>query len=122
MRHPFVRLMLISAMAVVGVIINVDYWQTEQFSAIKQVSVPTMRMSMLYIGLHFVKRVLFPEIKWWNWLSYIGLVSIILPVFFANSSNENIYHWMVDIGTLFFLIPIVFELNDWRLTLKKDKK
>lgn len=122
MRHPFVRLMLISAMAVVGVIINVDYWQTEQFSAIKQVSVPTMRMSMLYIGLHFVKRVLFPEIKWWNWLSYIGLVSIILPVLLANSSNENIYHWMVDIGTLFFLIPIVFELNDWRLTLKKDKK
>ncbi|MDC1402847.1 hypothetical protein N8328_00405 [Crocinitomicaceae bacterium] len=122
MRHPFVRLMLISAMAVVGVIINVDYWQTEQFSAIKQVSVPTMRMSMLYIGLHFVKRVLFSEIKWWNWLSYIGLVSIILPVLFANSSNENIYHWMVDIGTLFFLIPIVFELNDWRLTLKKDKK
>ncbi len=122
MRHPFVRLMLIVAMAIVGGIINVDYWQTEQFSAIKQVSVPTMRLSIMYIGLHFVKRVLFPKLNWWNWLYYIGLVSIILPVLFANSSNENMYHWTIDIGTLFFLIPIVFELNDWRLALKKDKK
>ncbi len=122
MRHPFVGLILVISMLVVGAIINIDYWQTDQFSSIKQVSVPVMRMAMLYIALHFVKRLLFPDVKWWNWLYYIALVSIMLPVFFANSSNEKFYHWTVDLGTLFFLIPPILELNDWRLKIKNRKR
>ncbi len=122
MRHSIVGFILVVSMLIVGTLISIEYWQTEQFSSIKQVSVPIMQLALLYIALHFIKRLLFPDVKWWNWLYYIALVSIMLPVFFANSSNENIYHWMIDLGTLFFVFPPLLELNDWRIKWKNRKR
>tara|TARA_R110000737_G_C14624685_1_gene494434 strand:+ start:4528 stop:4857 length:330 start_codon:yes stop_codon:yes gene_type:complete len=100
-------------MLTIGLILCLEYWQTEQFSAIKQVSVPIMILVIIYITFHFFKRLLFKNIKWWDWLYYIAMVSIALPVFFANSINENFYHWILDIGSTFFIIPVLIDSYDW---------
>jgi hypothetical protein len=109
MQKRFLRFILNVVMLIIGVIINAHYWQTEQFSDIKQVGVPLMGMVMTYIGLHFLKRVLFIVIHWWDWLYYLALMSIALPVLLADSITENIFHWMIDLGTTFFVIPIVID-------------
>lgn len=100
-------------MLIVGIIICLEYWQTEQFSAIKQVSVTIMVLVIVYIALHFFKRLIFKNIHWWDWLYYIALICIALPVYFANSLNENFYHWILDAGSTFFLIPIIIDTYDW---------
>ncbi|MFA7274043.1 MAG: hypothetical protein WC044_09245 [Crocinitomicaceae bacterium] len=109
MQKRFLRLIINVVMLIIGLIINVHYWQTEQFSDIKQVSVPMMGMVMSYIALHFLKRVLFIVIHWWDWLYYLSLMSIALPVLLADSITENIFHWLIDLGTTFFVIPIVID-------------
>lgn len=109
MQKRFLRLILNVVMLIIGLIINVHYWQTEQFSDIKQVSAPMMGLVMSYIGLHFLKRVLFIVIHWWDWLYYLALMSIALPVLLADSITENIFHWLIDLGTTFFVIPILMD-------------
>lgn len=116
-----IRLFFVLAMMVVGLIITIGYWQTEQFSAIKQVSVFTMSLVMIYIGLHFIKRLLFKEVMWWDWLYYLALVSIMAPVLFADSTNENLYHWMIDLGSTFFIVPLLFDLKEWAKPAQKEE-
>jgi hypothetical protein len=56
---------------------------------------------------------IYKTINWWDWLYYIALVSIALPVLFANSLNENFYHWILDLGCTFFIIPVLVDMYDW---------
>jgi cell division protein FtsW (lipid II flippase) len=99
-----------------------EYWQTEQFSAIKQVAVPVMILVIVYIAFHFFKRLIFKDINWWDWLYYLALISIALPVLFANSINENFYHWILDIGSSFFIIPVLIDTYKWWINRKKTNE
>ncbi|MBU2019430.1 MAG: hypothetical protein KJ941_07285, partial [Bacteroidetes bacterium] len=89
------------------------YWKTEQFSAIKQISLYLMVLVMSYIVLHFIKRLIFKSTNRLDWLYYIGLTLILCSGKFASSSNENFFHWALDIGSLFFIIPVLYDLNGW---------
>jgi formate hydrogenlyase subunit 3/multisubunit Na+/H+ antiporter MnhD subunit len=113
MNRRTVRMIFNIAMLILGLILGLNYWQTEQFSAIKQVSVSIMVLVIIYIALHFFKRLIYKTINWWDWLYYIALVSIALPVLFANSLNENFYHWILDLGCTFFIIPVLVDMYDW---------
>jgi hypothetical protein len=106
-------------MAVLGLMITREYWQTEQFSAIKQFTFYSMILVFLYILLHMGKRLFWSRLRWWDYLYYIALLSLIAPVLWANSANEQFFHWLVDIGTLFFVIPIVLDLSVWGVKFKK---
>ncbi|MFT7343601.1 MAG: formate hydrogenlyase subunit 3/multisubunit Na+/H+ antiporter MnhD subunit [Lentimonas sp.] len=116
---PYLKVFFVLAMAVVGGLIISHYWSSEQFSAIKQVPVALMVTILIYIGLHFFKRLIFRELIWWDWLYYIALFSIVLPVLFANSQNENLFHWLVDLGTMFFIIPLAFDVKQMIKSRKK---
>jgi ABC-type iron transport system FetAB permease component len=107
------RVVILIIMLVVGILITTFYWNTEQFSAIKQVSVYLMVLIMSYIVLHFIKRLIFNEVNWWDWLYYLGLIGILCSGMFANSSNENFFHWSLDIGSVFFIIPVILDIREW---------
>lgn len=103
------RFVILGLMLVIGLLISMYYWGTEQFSSIKQVSIYSLVLIMSYIILHFVKKLLYTDTDWYDHLYYIGLSTIVLPVFFANSDNESTYHLLLDIGVCFFLIPVLIE-------------
>ncbi len=116
------RLIFNAVMLFLGVTISMKYWQTEQFSAIKQVSVRIMILIIIYIGLHFFKRLIYKKINWWDWLYYIALISVAMPVLFANSLNENLYHWVIDVGCIFFILPLLIDTYSWWKARKTDEK
>ena len=107
----YLKIFFFLSMTLAGVYILSHYWSTEQFSAIKQVPVNMMVAILIYIACHFFKRLLCRELGWWDWIYYLALISIVLPVLFADSTNENFFHWLIDIGTLFFLLPLIFDLK-----------
>ena len=108
-----VKAVMLVIMLVVGLLINAFYWNSEQFSAIKQVSVYLMVLIMVYIAMHFAKRLIFKEVMWWDWLYYLGLLSILASGTFANSENENFFHWLLDIMSITFILPVLFDLKEW---------
>lgn len=109
-------------MVALGLTISTSYWQTEQFSAIKQVSVNIMVLVIIYIALHFFKRLIYKTINWWDWLYYIALISIAMPVLFANSLNENLYHWVVDLGCVFLILPVLIDTYSiWKNRKKTEE-
>ncbi len=107
------------AMVVIGCLIIREYWLTEQFSAIKQFSFYIVALTFTYIILHMAKRLLWSRWRWWDYLYYFALFSMIAPVLWANSNNEVQYHWLVDIGTCFLVIPALLDIYIWFLKLKK---
>jgi len=66
-------------------------------------------LSFVYVLLQILKRYLFKRKNWWDWLYYIGLVSIVLPTFFVNETNTDFYHLLTDYGTFFLIIPILLD-------------
>ena len=66
-------------------------------------------LALVYIGLHLIKRILLKIQNWWDWTYYIGLVSVVLPVLFANESNQTFYGILTDYGTLFLMLPVLLD-------------
>lgn len=115
------RVIIILVMFIVSIFIVTYYWGTDQFSAIKQVSKYSMILIITYIGLHFIKRLIFKTVQWWDWLYYIGLLSIMSAVLMANSNNENFFHWLVDVSLLTFIIPLVFDVVNFVYSRKAEQ-
>lgn len=108
-------------MLVVGCFIVAQYWQTDQFTAIKQYTITSMWLVFFYIALHMLKRFLWKRMRWWDYLYYGGLITIIMPVLWANSANEFVFHLLVDIGACLFVIPVLADLYVWWLQFKKHQ-
>lgn len=106
-------------MLYLGVSIVSIYWKTEQFSSIKQFSNAVVTYVFFYIILHMLKRFLWKRMRWWDYLYYLALISLIAPVLWANSANEQFFHWLTDIGGLLFILPILLDLYIWWLKFKK---
>ncbi|MCT4559737.1 MAG: hypothetical protein N4A41_00015 [Crocinitomicaceae bacterium] len=103
------RFVLLLFMLIIGVLISLHYWSTAQFSSIKQVPIYSLVLIMSYIILHFIKKLLFNDAEWYDNLYYIALISIVLPVFFANSNNARTFHLILDLGVCFFMLPVLIE-------------
>lgn len=112
------RFVLLGLMLIIGGWISLYYWNTDQFSSITQVSIFSMSLIMSYIVLHFVKKLLYNDTEWYDNLYYIALLSIVLPVFLADSNNAPTFHILLDIGVCFFIIPVLIEA--W--LIRKPKK
>lgn len=118
-KNRYVRLVYLLAMLVLGAFIINDYWTTDQFTAIKQFSFYGMSLVFAYILLHMGKRLLWKRLRVWDYLYYIALISLISPVLWGTSKYEVLFHWIVDVGVCFFVIPIVIDLYFWTIKFKK---
>ena len=121
-KNRYLRLVYLITMMVIGIFIIKDYWTTNQFSAIKQFTFYGMSLVFVYILLHMGKRLLWKRLRAWDYLYYIALCSLIAPVLWADSGSESFFHWLVDIGVVFFVLPIIFDLFIWGLKFKNSNK
>lgn len=102
-----ISLMVISI--VLGGLIIGYYWSVESFLSMTKVPMIVMIFALAYILLQIARRYLAPEKKWWEWFYYIALTAMILPIFFCTAENQSIFNLVTDIGTLFFVIPVIFD-------------
>jgi hypothetical protein len=109
--------LFIVALLVLGGCIVFYYWSVDTLEAIKFVPVYIMVLCLVYVLLQILKRYLFKSHKWWDWLYYIGLLSVMIPGYMVTSENLSTFAMMSDYGTLFLLIPALFDGID--LTQKK---
>lgn len=105
---------LILALAIVvkmvlAVLISWYFWNAATLVEIKQLPVYILVYAVVYIGLQMLTRRLSNVHNWWDWVYYIGLLSIMIPVMLANSENEKMYHAITDIGIICLILPVLVD-------------
>ena len=79
--------------------------------AIQTVPFYLMFIAIAYIIVQILKRYLTKSQNWWDWMYYIGLTSMMLPIFFVTTENLEIFNAITDYGSFFFVIPVGFDLK-----------
>lgn len=100
-------LLLVSLL--LGALVLFYYWKAEVLVDIKFVPINIMILVLVYIATQFLKRVLTKIQNWWDWLYYISLVTIALPVFIGSEQNVNWLLPMTQFGVLFLIVPVLIE-------------
>ena len=100
--------MLLGMMVCAGIVINY-YWQNSSLEALKEIPMYVMIFTLVYILIQILKRSIYKEQRWYDWLYYIGLIAIMLPTVMVSESNLSFFNIITDTCTLFLIIPIVLE-------------
>lgn len=93
----------------IGSLVVYYYWSASSYLEVRYVPVRIMILLVVYILCHLLKRTLSKEQLWYDWLYYIGLVSVAIPVFIASPKNSAILLPAVQIGVMFLVIPLLIE-------------
>jgi hypothetical protein len=109
-------ILLLIGMVVCASIIIGYYWIAKVLTDIYIVPIFILAISLVYIGLQLIKRIVLKVQNWWDWTYYIGLIAIVSPVLLANESNQIYFHLLTDYATFFLLFPVIM---DARKILKK---
>ncbi len=92
------------------------FWKSDDLNSIQQIPIYILALTAIYIGLQLLTRKLSQVQNWWDWVYYFGLLSIMLPNLFATNSNQHIYHFISDYGTICLIIPAM--IDGWNLIMK----
>lgn len=92
------------------------FWKSNDLIQLQQIPISVLAMAAIYIGLQLLTRKLSQVQNWWDWVYYFGLLSIMLPNLLATNSNQHIYHFMSDYGTICLIIPTM--IDGWNLIVK----
>jgi hypothetical protein len=110
MKTPkFVFALLILAKLFLAATIVLYFWNVNTLVEITKLPLYVLILTVLYIGFQMVTRRFSKKQNWWDWIYYIGLAAIILPVVMAKPENEKIVHLLTDFGILFLLLPVLID-------------
>ena len=99
----------IIAKLVLAVLIAWYFWNATTLIEIKQLPVYILIYAVVYIGLQMVTRKLSKVTNWWDWVYYIGLLSIMIPVLLASTENEVMFHAITDYGIICLILPVLVD-------------
>ncbi len=94
------------------------YWMHADVRSMRELPVHVMTSLMLYLLVQVFRRRFFQDAHTTDNLYYIGLLTVILPVFLVSDSNRIFFNWLTDIGSLFLVMPIL--VRTIRLIRKSD--
>lgn len=105
----FILAFAIIAKLVLSVLICMYFWNATELIQIKEIPIYLLVLAIAYIGLQMTTRKLATVHNWWDWVYYMGLVSIMVPVSFATSEHEKMYHIITDVGTICLILPVLAD-------------
>jgi hypothetical protein len=108
-QQKLLRALFAIALFTIGLLICNYYWSNESLDAIRRLPMYIMFYALGYVILQIIRRILFKENDWWDWLYYIGLAVMMIPTFFASESNLSVLNFLADFGTIFLVIPVFFD-------------
>ena len=103
--------LLIGLFALGSLIINY-YWTNNTLSSIVFVPMYVVVMTFFYIILQIAKRYFISNKNWWHWLYYLGLIGVLLPLYFAKEENLDTFQWVSDCGVSFLIVPLLFDIKE----------
>ena len=103
--------LLIGLFALGSLIINY-YWTNNTLSSIVFVPMYVVVMTFFYIILQIAKRYFISNKNWWDWLYYLGLIGVLLPLYFAKEENLDTFQWVSDCGVSFLILPLLFDIKE----------
>ena len=110
MKTPkFVFALLILAKLFLSATIVLYFWNVNTLVEITKLPLYVLILTVVYIGFQMVTRRFSNKQNWWDWIYYIGLAAIMLPVVMAKPENEKIFHLLTDFGILFLLLPVLID-------------
>lgn len=112
------QLLFIISLAVLAGLIGFYYWTNSSFESLKYVPMCVMILTLAYILVQILKRFIYKEQNWWDWLYYIGLISMMLGIFFATADTTSTFNIITDLGVCFLFAPMIFDLKNWIQTAK----
>jgi hypothetical protein len=105
----FLFALLILAKLFLAATIVLYFWNVNTLVEITKLPLYVLILTVVYIGFQMVTRRFSKKQNWWDWIYYIGLASIMLPVVMAKPENEKIFHLLTDFGILFLLLPVLID-------------
>lgn len=101
---------LLAALSGIALYIIRYYWTTEELDAIRRLPMELMVLCLGYILIQVLKRWLYRNRNWWDWVYYIGLASAMLPTVLASDESAGLFHTITDYGTVFLLVPVILDV------------
>lgn len=95
-------------------------WSNDSLNSMKYIPMYIMLIAVLYILFQMMQRYVFKRQNWWDWLYYIGLLSIVAPRFLVTQENIESINLFADLAVLFLIIPLLFDTK--QLLTEKNKR
>lgn len=100
---------LLAVLLILGSWIVSFYWTQTSLDDIVRLPMYIKILFLIYVLVQMLKRMISKSRNWWDWLYYVGLITAILPTFFAADTVANFYNIMTDVGTPFLVIPVLLD-------------
>lgn len=94
---------------VLSALIVIYFWKTNSLESYKDIPFTVLLLAVAYIILQLISRKFSSTNRIWDWVYYLGLVSIMVSVTFSNQENLSIFNSISDYGTLLLVLPIFIE-------------
>ncbi|MDX1651143.1 MAG: hypothetical protein R3277_01545 [Brumimicrobium sp.] len=101
--------LLVLALIISGTFIVYYYWTVSDASQLRDLPMSVLVYIIIYILGQLLKRYVKKNIKWYDWVYYLGLIAIVLPIISETFLKDNILA-ITKYGALFLLIPPLIEL------------
>lgn len=113
MQSKYMALVAALLTLMAGLFLAFYYWTNSSLGSIRFVPFHILIIAFAYILLQLIKRRFIRTLsrKWWDWLYYPGLLSMILPLYFATESNLSLWNLLSDIGIAFLIITPLLDLK-----------
>ncbi|MEX2484090.1 MAG: hypothetical protein WED10_06015 [Brumimicrobium sp.] len=85
------------------------YWTASNINDLRKLPTVLLTYIIFFILAQLIKRYVKKQMKWYDWIYYLGLIAILIPLPLFFSSGE----WMFSVtkyGSLLLFIPSVIEL------------
>jgi hypothetical protein len=106
------KALLLPALAgkfIIACTVCIYFWNAKTMSQVTNLPLWLLILTVVYISLQMFSRKYSDANHWWDWVYYIGLLSIMIPVSIMNEGNQQLCHLATDFGTLFLIAPPVVD-------------
>lgn len=90
---------------IIGIVVCSYFWMTNSIDDVSTLPIWLLILTVIYIGLQMFSRKYSETNHWWDWVYYIGLLSIMIPVSIIDTENQKLCHLATDFGTLCLIAP-----------------
>jgi len=94
------------------------YWTATTTSDLRNLPTSLLTVIIFYILAQLIKRYVKKSMKWYDWIYYLGLIAILLPLPLFSSEGDWIFS-TTKYGSLLLFIPPLIELLELILSKKK---
>ena len=112
MNNKIWGILLIVLRMAIAVIVSLYFWNNDSFESVKFIPIYILILCSIYIALQIARRYFLKTNYWHDWLYYISLCTILIPVLLCNQQNVGTMDLIEDIGVVFLIIPLILEGNE----------